>query len=125
MEYIQIDEDGFVSVYVYKSNQAKLALEELVLKKKELQFYKNQITEEICQIGESYKNFIHQQNSKMQSNFIGKFVTDVQTLRNKTKRKKLANRLASYQQKKKVVETILTTVGDTELTIEKYILENS
>jgi hypothetical protein len=34
MEYIQIDEDGFVSVYVNKVNQAKLALEELTLKKK-------------------------------------------------------------------------------------------
>jgi len=125
MEYIQIDEDGFVSVYVYKANQAKLALEELALKKKELQFYKKQITEEIRQIDHSYKNFIHKQNSKMQSNFFGKLVTDVQALRNKTKRKKLANQLASYQQKKQVVETILTTVGDTELTIEKYILENS
>ena len=125
MEYIQIDEDGFVSVYVNKVNQAKLALEELTLKKKELQFYKKRITEEIHQIDGSYKNYIHKQDSQRQVNIIRKFITDVQTLRSETKRKKMANQLASYEQKRQVVETILTSVDNTELTTEKYILENS
>ena len=106
--------------------EAKLALKELKLHKKDYALAKRQINEQQKAIRAAYTDEIRRRGSKFQGGGgVGRFIRIVQTAKRDGARKELAKKLEPLEVKKRQVEAIITAIDQTALQIEAHILKNS
>ena len=125
VSYINI-EGNHINVTVSSPTEAKLALKQLKLKKKEFALLKRQITESERAIRAQYTDEVRRRGSKFQgSGGIGRFVRLVQTASRDAARHRLANQLAPFEQQKRSVEAIRAAIDEMILKVEEKILRDS
>lgn len=106
--------------------EAKLALKELKLKKKEQSILKRQLMEQERQIRATYTDTVRRRGSKFQGNgTIGKYVRIYQTAKNDATRSNLAVELTPLEHQKSRCEAMLQLLNKFILQVEMFILSNS
>lgn len=124
--FVTITDDGELSVSVQSVTEAKIAIKELKLKKKEYALVKRDISQQQKQIRAEYTDKVRQRGSKFKGGgSIGRLVQTVQTINRDTDRRSLAQELAPLEQQKNAIDAILNAIDRTILQIERFIVENS
>ena len=123
---VSMQDDGSIVFSVTSVPEAKLAIKQLKLWKKELGFVKREIAAEQKGIRSQYTEQVRQQGSKFRGGGgFGKFIRAVQTSQRDANRRNLSNTLQPYEQRKRDIEARISAVDQTILKIESYLLKNS
>jgi hypothetical protein len=102
--FVTIDADGNLHVSARSIAEAKIAIEELKLEKKEYALVKREISQKQKQIRAEYTDNVRQRGSKFRGGGgIGSFVRTVQTVSCDADRRNLAQELAPLKQHKNTV----------------------
>lgn len=102
--------------------EAKIALKELKLLKKEYGIQKRLIADNQKAIRAQYTDQTRRQGSVMRGGGgIGKFVRSMQSASRDTQRANLAKALAPYEKQKQQVEAIMLTIDKVILNVESFI----
>lgn len=126
MNFIEISQDGSVSIAAKDVGEAKLALKELKFQKKALNTQKKEINEQIRQIRVSYTAHTRHRGSRfIGGGWLGRIVRAGQTVSRDNDRSELANMIAPYEQKKQWLESASIRIDKAVLQVEFYIHENS
>lgn len=124
--FVTITADGELHVSVRSVAEAKIAIKELKLKKKECALVKRKISQSQKQIRAEYTDSVRQRGSKFRGGgSIGRLVRTVQTINRDADRRTLAQELAPLEQQKNAVEVIINATDQAILQVEKFIIENS
>lgn len=124
--FVTITDNGELRVSAQSVPEAKIALKQLKLKKKEYALVKREISQHQKQIRAEYTDMIRQRGSKfIGGGGIGRLVRTVQTINRDADRRILAQQLAPLEQKKNAIEAIINTIDQMILQVERYIVENS
>jgi hypothetical protein len=124
--FVDITPDGQISMSANTAAEAKIALEELNRKKKELLRDKEQLTEQERQIQANYTAEVRNRESKLQGGeSMGRFVRAFQTSDLDAVRRNLEQQLAPLEQQKRKIEAIEAAIEQLILEVESIILENS
>jgi hypothetical protein len=124
--FVTTTADGELRVSVRTVAEAKIAIKELKLKKKEYALVKREITQRQKQIRAEYTDSVRQRGSKFSGGgSIGRLVRTVQTINRDTDRRTLAQELAPLEEQKNAVEAITNEIDQAILQVEKFIIENS
>lgn len=123
-KFVTIDiENARVSVNANGLAEAKLALKELKLKKKEFGIQKKIIIARQKEIRAAYTNEVRTRGSMVRgSGGVGKFFRAIQTISRDSKRSKLASDLAPLEKAKQDVEIIIHTIESVILKVEAQLL---
>jgi hypothetical protein len=106
--------------------EARIAIKELKLKKKEYTLIKREISQNQKQIRAEYTDQVRQRGSKFRGGgSIGSFVRTVQTINRDSQRRTLAQELAPLEQQKNAIESIINKIDQMILQVEKLIIKNS
>ena len=106
-------------------SEAKLALKDLKLKKKEYALLKRELNEKQKEIRASYTDEVRTRGSMLRGGGgLGKFVRFVQTASRDGKRSQLAVALAPLVQEKQSIESLIHAIDLASLQVESYILKN-
>jgi hypothetical protein len=104
--------------------EAKLAIKELRLKKKEYALQKRAATDKQKEIRAQYTDEVRSRGSIMRGGGgFGKFVRAVQSSSRDIKRAQLANALAPYEKQKQDIDSILRAIDSAILQVEGAILK--
>jgi hypothetical protein len=118
-------EGSTVQVNATSPDEAKIALKELRLKKKEFGLIKRNFASEQKEIRVDYSNEVSTRGSKMRGGGgLGKFVRTIQTISRDIKRASTANKLTPLEQRKQEVEALIHTIDTVIIQVEAYILKN-
>ena len=124
--FVTMTDDGELRVSARSVAEAKIAIKELKLKKKEYALMKREISQQQKQIRAEYTDQVRQRGSKLRGGgSIGHLVRTVQTINRDADRRTLAQELAPLEQQKNVIESMVNTIDQTILQVERFILENS
>lgn len=124
--FVTTTADGELRVSVRTVAEAKIAIKELKLKKKEYALVKREITQRQKQIRAEYTDSVRQRGSKFSGGgSIGRLVRTVQTINRDAHRRTLAQELAPLEEQKNAVEAITNEIDQAILQVEKFIIENS
>ncbi|NJO79247.1 MAG: hypothetical protein HC827_12490 [Cyanobacteria bacterium RM1_2_2] len=124
--FVMIATDGEWRILVRSVAEAKTAIKELKLKKKEYALIKREISQQQKQIRAEYTDQVRQRGSKFRGGgSIGCLVRTVQTIHRDADRRTLAQELAPLEQQKNAIEAIINTIDQTILQVERFIIENS
>lgn len=124
--FVTITDKGELRVSAQSVAEAKIAIKELKLKKKEYALIKREISQHQKQIRAEYTDRVRQQGSKFRGGgSIGGLVRTVQTINRDAARRALAQQLAPLERQKGAVETITNAIEQTILQLERYIIEHS
>lgn len=105
---------------------AKRALKELKLKKKEYALAKRDISQRQKLIRAEYTDTVRRRGSKFRGGGgLGSFIRTVQTFSRDAERSALAQQLAPLERQKNSVDAIINGIDQAILQIESYIVENS
>ena len=122
--FIQIEGET-VHVRANSLAEAKLALKELKLKKKEYGLLKRAVTERQKEIRAGYTENVRTRGSMVRGGGgVGRFVRAIQTVSRDSKRAQLANNLAPLEQQKQQIETILRAIDAALLQVEAHLLKH-
>lgn len=125
-KFVTIAANGQISISVQSLAEAKVALKELKLKKKENALVKRELTQQQKIIRAEYTDKVRQQGSKVRGGgSIGRIVRTIQTVNRDADRRALAQRLAPLEEQKTAVDGTINTIDQAILQIERYIVENS
>jgi hypothetical protein len=114
-----------VHVRANSTSEAKIALKELKLKKKECSLFKREINEKQKVIRASYTDEVRTRGSMLRGGGgLGKFVRLFQTVSRDDKRSQLAIALAPLEQEKQSVESVIHAIDSAIIQVEAYILKN-
>lgn len=124
--FVKITDDGELHISAKSVVEAKIAIKEMKLKKKEYALVRREISQRQKQIRVEYTDQVRQRGSKFRGGgSIGRLVRTVQTINRDADRRSLAQELAPLEQQKNTVETIINSIDQGILQIEKFIFENS
>lgn len=124
--FVTITDNGELRVSAQSVAEAKIALKELKLRKKEYALVKREISQHHKQIRAEYTDMIRQRGSKfIGGGGIGRLLRTVQTINRDADRRTLAQQLAPLEQKKNGIEAIINAIDQMILQVERYIVENS
>jgi hypothetical protein len=124
--FVEFTQDGRIIIRASTVAEAKLALKELKLKKKENSITKREITNQQQQIRAGYTDKIRREGTKMRGGgSIGRFVRDFQTSSRNIDKANLARKLAPINKQKSQIDAILTAIDKAVIQVETYILKNS
>jgi hypothetical protein len=124
--FVMITDDGKLHISVQSLAEAKIAIKELKLKKKEYAFVKREISQQQKIIRAEYTDRVRQRGSKLRGGgTIGRLVRTVQTINRDADRRALAQQLAPLEQQKNAVDGVINTIDQAILKIERYIIEKS
>jgi hypothetical protein len=105
--------------------EAKFAIKELKLKKKEYSLQKRAVTDKQKEIRAQYTDEVRSRGSMMRGGGgLGKFVRAVQSASRDSKRAQLANALAPYENQKQDIDAILRAIDSAILQVEAAILKH-
>jgi len=122
--YVQIA-GTTVNVNANSVVEAKLALKELKLKKKEFGLMKRGVNERQKQIRASYTQEVRNRGSMVRGGGgVGKFFRAVQTISRDTKRAQLAAALAPYEQEKQRIESMIQAIDSAIIQVESHLLRH-
>jgi hypothetical protein len=106
--------------------EAKIAIKELKLKKKEYVLVKREISQQQKQIRAEYTDQVRQRGSKFRGGGnMGRLIRTVQTVNRDADRRSLAQKLAPLEEQKNTIDTIINAIDQTILQLERFIVENS
>ncbi|MCU0534324.1 MAG: hypothetical protein MUD14_10570 [Hydrococcus sp. Prado102] len=126
MSLVTITRTGEIYMIVKSVIDAKAAIKELKLKKREYALVKKEITQQQKLIRAEYTDQVRRQGSKMRGGGqLGSLVRSIQTYNRNSNRRELADQLAPLEQQKNVVETVIHAIEQEILHLERYILEHS
>lgn len=119
--------DSFeLNVSVCSVAEAKIAIKELKLKKKEYALIKREIIQQQKQIRAEYTDRVRQRGSKFRGGgTIGSVIRTVQTINRDADRRTLAQELLPLEQQKDAVESAINRIDQIILKIERFVVENS
>lgn len=124
--FVTIAVDGDVHVSARSVVEAKIAIKELKLKKKDYTLIKREISQNQKQLRANYTDGVRQRGSKFRGGgSIGSFVRTVQTINHDAERRNLAQELTPLEQQKNAVERIINEIDKAILQVEKFIIDNS
>lgn len=124
--FVTITANGELRVSAQSVAEAKIAIKELKLKKREYALVRREITQQQKQIRAEYTDSVRQRGSKFRGGgTIGYLVRTVQTINRDAARRTLAQELAPLEEQKNAVEAIINAIDRAILQIEKFIIENS
>ncbi len=123
---VTISDNGELCVSINSTADAKIAIKELKLKKKEYALVKREISQHQKQIRSEYTDKVRLRGSKVRGGgSIGSFVRTVQTINRDADRRTLTQQLAPLDQQKNAVNRIINVIDQTILQVENYIIDNS
>lgn len=126
MSLVTITRTGEICMIVKSVIDAKAAIKELKLKKREYALIKKEIIQQQKLIRAEYTDQVRRQGSKIRGGGqLGSLVRSIQTYNRNSNRRALADRLAPLEQQKNVVETVIHAIEQEILHLERYILEHS
>lgn len=124
--FVTITDNGELRISARSVAEAKIAIKDLKLKKKEYALIKREISQQQKQIRAEYTDKVRQRGSKFRGGGnLGRFVRTVQTINRDADRRTLAEDLAPLEQQKNAVEAIINAIDQTILQVERFIIENS
>lgn len=124
--FVTIASNGQIHVSARSAAEAKIAIKELKLKKKEYALVKREISQQQKQIRAEYTDAVRQRGSKFRGGGnIGRIVRTVQTINRDADRRALAQQLAPLEQQKNVVDTMINAIDQAILQVEMYLIQNS
>jgi hypothetical protein len=124
--FVTVDADGDLRVSARSVAEAKIAIKELKLKKKEYALIKREISQKQKQIRAEYTDNVRQRGSKLRGGGgIGSFIRTVQTISRDADRRSLAQELAPLEQQKNTVDAMTNAINRAILKVEKIIIQNS
>jgi len=114
-----------VTVSANSVAEAKLALKELKLKKKEYGLLKRSVNEREKGIRATYTEEVRTQGSMMRGGGgFGRFVRGIQAVSRDGKRSQLANALAPLEAEKQDIEAMLGAIDSAILQVEAHLLKH-
>lgn len=115
-----------MNISLHSLADAKRALKELKLKKKEYVLAKRDISQRQKLIRAEYTDTVRRRGSKFRGGGgLGSFIRTVQTFSRDAERSALAQQLAPLEQQKNSVDAIINGIDGAILQVESYIVENS
>jgi hypothetical protein len=124
--FVSITTEGKLCVSAQSVAEAKIAIKELKLKKKEYALVKRKISQSQKQIRAEYTHNVRQRGSKFRgSGSIGRLIRTVQTINRDADRRTLAQELAPLEHQKSAVEATLNAIDQAIVQLEKFIIKNS
>lgn len=124
--YVTFAPSGEIIVRANTVAEAKLALKELKLKKKEQSILKRQLMEQERQIRATYTDTVRRRGSKFQGGgTVGKYVRLFQTAKRDATRSDLAVELTPLEHQKSRCEAMIQLLNKFILQVEMFILNNS
>jgi cobalamin biosynthesis Co2+ chelatase CbiK len=123
--FVSISDNGDLHVSAKSSAEAKIAIKELKLKKREYALVKREISQKQKSIRAEYTNSVRQKGSKfIGGGGFGNLVRTVQTISRDADRRTLAQELAPLEQQKNAIEGIVNAIEQAILQLERFIIEN-
>jgi hypothetical protein len=123
-EIVTFAKNGDVKVHARSVDEAKLALKQLKLRKKELGVLKREITSREQSIRAEYADHVRRQGSKLRGGGgIGRFVRNVQTAQRDSARKDLAKKLGPLDKDKHRLDMMIATVDKVILQVELQLMK--
>ena len=122
--FVMID-GASVRLNVANPAEARVALKELKLKKKEYGLLKREAALQLKEIRSAYSNEVATRGSKfLGRGSFGRIIRAVQTLSRDSKRAEVANRIAPLEQRIMEIEAIIHTIDSTIVQVEAYLVKN-
>ena len=126
MSYVNLLEDGKISIVAKSLGEAKIALKELKIKKKELQVQKKKFLKKYDVFELLTRTLIFGAVLKCAAaGWLGKVVRAAQTAERDNARHNLASNIAPYEEKKRWIESALISIDKGILVVEDFILQHS
>jgi hypothetical protein len=123
--FVNISDNGDLHVSAKSLAEAKIAIKELKLKKREYALVKREISQKQKSVRAEYTNSIRQKGSKfIGGGGLGRLVRTVQTISRDADRRTLAQELAPLEQQKNAIEGIVNSIDQAILQLERYIIKN-
>jgi cobalamin biosynthesis Co2+ chelatase CbiK len=123
--FVNISDNGDLHVSAKSLAEAKIAIKELKLKKREYALVKREISQKQKSIRAEYTNSVRQKGSKfIGGGGFGRLVRTVQTISRDADRRTLAQELAPLEQQKNAIEGIVNAIEQATLQLERFIIEN-
>jgi hypothetical protein len=124
--FVAITDSGKLHISARTVAEAKIAIKELKLKKKEYVLVKREISQQQKQIRAEYTEQVRQRGSKFRGGGnMGRLIRTVQTVNRDADRRSLAQKLAPLEEQKNTIDTIINAIDQTILQLERFIVENS
>jgi hypothetical protein len=118
-------ENGDIEISVHSSADAKLALKQLRLRKRELALLKRSYTAEQRELRAGYTDQVRRRSPVMRGGGgVGQFVRAVQGGSRASARKNLAKDLAPVEEKRHTIDQMIGMVDEAILKIESYLLKS-
>jgi cobalamin biosynthesis Co2+ chelatase CbiK len=124
--FVNISNNGDLNVSAKSVAEAKIAIKELKLNKREYALAKREISQQQKLIRAEYTNSVRQKGSKfIGGGGFGRLVRTVQTISRDADRRTLAQELAPLEQHKNAIDCIINAIEQAVLQLEKFIIEKS
>ncbi|MEH2144049.1 hypothetical protein [Nostoc sp.] len=124
--FVTINSDGKLHILVQSLAEAKIAIKELKLKKKEYAWRKREISQQQKIIRAEYTDNVRQRGSKTRgSSIMSRLAQTLQTSKSDADRRALAQQLPPLEQQKNAVDEKINEIDQAMLQIERYNIENS
>ncbi len=124
--FVNISNNGDLNVSAKSVAEAKIAIKELKLKKREYALAKREISQQQKLIRAEYTNSVRQKGSKfIGGGGFGRLVRTVQTISRDVDRRTLAQELAPLEQRNNTIDGIINAIEQAVLQLEKFIIEKS
>lgn len=125
MNHTNLLPTGKVSISVKSVAEARLALIELKIQKKDIQIRQKEVLEQLRVIRSEYTDVNLRRGSKLQGGgWLGRIVRLVQTVNRDQHRYDLAVEIAPYEERRQWMEAALISIEKATLVLEKYIAQN-
>jgi hypothetical protein len=109
--YVTFTANGQILVHATNAPQAKVAIRELRVRKKELSLSKRAIMQQQREIRAAYTNLVRQRGSKViGGGAVGRLVRTFQTMNRDAARRQLAKELAPLEQQRSEIEACIVAI---------------
>jgi len=122
--FVSIAEDGRISANFETVPEAKKAIEELQLQKKQLNLRANQISQQLNAIQAKHGQ-VRSGSRFVGGGRIGRIVRSVQSISRDTKRMQFASEMAPLKDQRQRIDSQKNAIDQVILQVEEYILRNS
>lgn len=125
MPYAWVEDNGTVRTQFDTVAEAKIAIKELRLEKKDWNVTKKDVAAQIAAIRADYRSEVAQRGSKVQGGGgFGRFLRGMQTASRDNRRAKVDEAIRPLEEHKADLDRVLTNIDSVILQLERYVLEN-
>jgi len=124
MPYAWVEDDGTVRANATTVPEAKIAIKELRLEKKDWTVTKKDIAAQVAAIRADYRSEVAQRGGKVQGGGkFGQFARSMQTISRDNRRAKLDKDIRPLEAHKAALDRVLTNIDAVILQLERHILQ--